>query len=82
MMPRVMVLVQFTSMQWDLPDYEISSQYFEYFLSYAPDKIQVWKLTKGNNSKSMKLWVMVLVHCTSQWDLSTYDVSCWCLAWF
>ena len=41
--------------------------------------IQEW--TKGNNSKSMKLWVMFLVHCTSpQWDLSTYEVSCWCLA--
>jgi len=27
---------------------------------------------KGNNSNSMKLWVMVLVHCTSpQWHLST-----------
>ena len=43
-------------------------------------KIQVWKSTKSNNSKSMKLWVMVHVHCTSpQWDLSTYEVSCWCL---
>jgi len=36
---------------------------------------------KGKNFESMKLWVMVLVYCTSpQWDLSTYEVSCWCLA--
>jgi len=50
------------------------------FLSYAPDKIQDWKWTKGNNSKSMMPRVMVLVHCTSpKWDLSTYEVSCWCI---
>jgi len=43
--------------------------------SNAPGKTQEWKWTKGNNSKCMKLWVMVLVHCTSpQWDLSAYDI--------
>jgi len=57
-MPRVMVLVQCTSPQWDLSAYEILSQKLESFLSYAPDKIQEWKWTKGNNSKSMKLWVL------------------------
>ena len=35
----------------------------------------------GNNSKSIKLWVMVLVHCTfTQWDISIFEVSCWCFA--
>jgi len=50
-------------------------------LSYALDKILEWKWTNGNSSKSMMPRVMVLVHCTSpKWDLSTYEVSCWCLA--
>ena len=36
-------------------------------------KIQVWKSTKSNNSKSMMPRVIVLVHCTStQWDISAY----------
>ena len=36
-------------------------------------KIQVWKSTKSNNSKSMMPRVIVLVHCTStQWDLFAY----------
>jgi len=39
------------------------------FELYAPDKIQEWKWTKGNNSESMKLWVMVLVHCTSPHEI-------------
>jgi len=41
-----------------------------------PDKIQVWKSTKCNYSKSMMPIVMVLVHCTfPQWDLSSYEIS-------
>jgi len=72
-MPRVMVLVHCTSTKLEL----------EYLLSYVPDKIQEWKWIKGNNSKSMTLWIIVLMHCTSpQWDLFTYEVSCWCLAQF
>ena len=40
----------------------------------SPVKIEVWKSTKSNNSKSMMPRVMVLVHCTSpQWDISTYE---------
>ena len=78
MMPGLMVLVHCTSPQWDLSTCEVSCWYLEYFLSYAPDKNQAWKLTKGNNSKSMMPGVMVIVHCTSpQWDLSTCEVSCW-----
>jgi len=38
-------------------------------------KFKYEKWTKSNNSKSMKLWVMVLLQCTfPQWDLSTYEV--------
>jgi hypothetical protein len=43
-------------------------------------KNYVWKITKGNNSKIMKGRVIILVHCTPpEWDLCTYEVSCWYL---
>jgi len=70
----------------DLSVYESSSQQLDYFLSYAPDKIQEWKWTKGNNSKSMKLWVMVL--CTAlllneiwRTDGQTYGRTDWLTDW-
>ena len=45
-------------------------------LGHAPDKIQVWKTTKGNNSKIKQARVMIPVHCTSPlWDLSTHEIS-------
>ena len=45
-------------------------------MRYGADKNEVWKITKGNNSRNIKHRVMVLVHCTSpQWDLSTYEIS-------
>jgi len=77
---RVMVLVQCTSPQWDLYTPEVSC--FNKFVTYGQyeqicDAWTVWKITKGNNSKIRKWWVMVLVQCTSpQWDLYTPDVLC------
>ena len=45
-------------------------------LGHAPDKIQVWKTTKGTNSKIKQARVMIPVHCTSPlWDLSTHEIS-------
>ena len=45
-------------------------------LGHGPDKIQVWKTTKGNNSKIKQARVMIPVHCTSPlWDLSTHEIS-------
>ena len=39
-------------------------------------KIQVWKTTKGTNSKIKQARVMIPVHCTSPlWDLSTHEIS-------
>ena len=40
-------------------------------LGHAPDKIQVWKTTKGTNSKIKQARVMIL----SLWDLSTHEIS-------
>jgi len=49
----------------------------------SPVKIQVWKSTKSNNSKSITPRVMDLVHCTSpQWDLSTQESSSQYLKYF
>jgi hypothetical protein len=46
-------------------------------------KNYVWKITKVNNSKIMKGRVTILVHCTPpEWDLCTYEVSCWYLKGF
>ena len=45
-------------------------------LGHAPDKIQVWKTTKGTFSKIKQARVMIPVHCTSPlWDLSTHEIS-------
>ena len=45
-------------------------------LGHAPNKIQVWKTTKGTNSKIKQARVMIPVHCTSPlWDLSTHEIS-------
>ena len=45
-------------------------------LGHAPDKIQVWKTTKGTNSKIKQARVMIPVHCTSPLcDLSTHEIS-------
>ena len=45
-------------------------------LGHAPDKIQVWKTTKGTNSKIKQARVIIPVHCTSPlWDLSTHEIS-------
>ena len=38
-------------------------------------RISQEKITKMNNSKMRKCRVIVLVHCTTQWDLFTYGVS-------
>ena len=45
-------------------------------LGHAPNKIQVWKTTKGTNSKIKQARVMIPMHCTSPlWDLSTHEIS-------
>jgi hypothetical protein len=50
------------------------------FLSYVLDKKLVWKITKDNDSKIMHARVIIIVHCTLRdWDLSTFEVSCWYL---
>ena len=45
-------------------------------LGHAPDKIQVWKTTKGTNSTIKQARVMIPVQCTSPlWYLSTHEIS-------
>ena len=45
-------------------------------LGHAPEKIQVWKTTKGTNSNIKQARVMIPVHCTSPlWYLSTHEIS-------
>ena len=41
------------------------TNYMYIIVENSPDKFQVWKSTKSNNSISMMPSVMVLVHCTS-----------------
>ena len=71
-----MVLVHCTSCHCPLPVYNVSSIQQHEYCSYAPDKIKIQKITKGNNSFQRASRVMVLVHCTSPYqDESTYEVS-------
>ena len=57
--------------------YEVSSclHILNTFWSYAPDKNYAWKTTKGNNQKIMMGRVIILVHCTSEQDISMCEVS-------
>ena len=50
------------------------------FIVMSRTKFKCKQTTKCNNSNNWQCRVMVLMDCTStQWDLSTYRVSCWYL---
>ena len=59
---RVVILVHDT---WSCPVlhfYQVLSKYFKGYLSYAADTKSTSNKTKGNNSKSKKARVVILVH--------------------
>ena len=71
-----MVLVHCTFCHCPLPVYDVSSIQQHQNWSYAPDKIKIPKIPKGNNSFQRASRVMVLVHCTFPYqDESSYEVS-------
>jgi len=59
----------------NLKNVEVTVQTNYSVVENSPDRIQVWKSTQSNYSKTMMPRVMVLVHCTfPQWDLSAYEI--------
>ena len=60
---RVMVLALCTSANVDWYLYEVSWWQLKRFSSYRAETI-LWQSSKGNNSKSINAWVMVLALCT------------------
>ena len=72
---RVTVLALCTISDGHLSMYQVSFDSLVYFQRYAPDKFNIAKIRKGNNSINTHR-VMVLAFCTSpHCPLSLYQVS-------
>ena len=73
---RVTVLALCTISDGCLSMYQVSFDSLLYFQRYAPDKFNIAKIRKGNNSINTDNRVMVLAFCTSPHNpLSLYQVS-------
>ena len=73
---RVKVLALCTISDGRLSMYHVSFDSLLYFQRYAPDKFNIAKIRKGNNSINTDDRVMVLAFCTSPHSpLSLYQVS-------
>ena len=73
---RVMVLAFCTSPHSPISLHQVSFIYLQYFWTYAPDKLIIAKIRKGNNSLITCDTIRILALCTSSdGRLSMYQVS-------
>ena len=73
---RVKIFKVCTIVEGRLSKYQVSFDLLLHFQNYAPDKLNIARIRKKNNSINTDDWIMILTFCTFPDSfLSVYQVS-------